>query len=255
MSQIIVLCYHGISDNWSGGVRRSSLERQIRLLLRRGYRPASFTEAVLSRPAQKTVVVTFDDGYRSILEQAFPILQSLGVPGTVFVPTGYVGAAVAAWPGTDCWLGSAYEGELAPMSWDELGRLRDAGWEIGSHTATHPHLVTVADDQLADELAGSRNVIHRQLGGCRSLAYPYGETDPRVESAAAAAGYMAACTLTDTFEERSPLAWPRIGVFRHDGRIRFRAKVSPAVIRLRSTRSWSLLRAGRAGDSPDPDRP
>ncbi|MGH3017731.1 MAG: polysaccharide deacetylase family protein [Gaiellaceae bacterium] len=253
---MIVLCYHGISDAWSGAVGPHSLERQLRLLLDHGYRPASFAEAVLSPPAGKTVVVTFDDGYRSVVEDAFPILESLGVRGTVFVPTGFVGAEVAAWSGTDCWLGSAYEHELVPMTWDQLRMLRDAGWEIGSHTATHPHLICIGDEQLGEELVGSRSVIERELGvPCRSLAYPYGEADGRVERAAAAAGFEAACTLTDSFAPASPLAWPRIGIFRHDGPIRFRVKVSPLVIRLRSTPWWRLLRRGHPDSRPDAHRP
>lgn len=255
-AQTIVLCYHGISETWSGAVTPHALGRQLRFVLDHGYRPASFTEAVLNPQAHKTVVVTFDDGYRSVFEDAFPILQSLGVRGTVFVPTGFVGAAVAVWPGTDCWLGSTHERELTPITWDQLGVLREAGWEIGSHTATHPHLLSVGDEQLAEELAGSRSVIEHELGGrCRSLAYPYGEADARVERAAAAAGFEAACTLTDSFADASPLAWPRVGIFRHDGPLRFRVKVSPAATRLRSTRWWALLRRDIRAAGPRSDLP
>ena len=248
---MIVLCYHGISDTWSGAVRPDSLEWQIRHLLDHGYRAASFAEAVLHPPAGRTVVITFDDGYRSVVEDAFPVLERLGVRGTVFVPTRFVGAEVAAWPGTDCWLGTGFEHELTPMTWDQLGILRDAGWEIGSHTATHPHLIRVDDERLGDELAGSRSAIEHELGvPCRSLAYPYGEADARVERAAATAGFEAACTLTDSLSAPSPLACPRVGVFRHDGPIRFRAKVSPVTMRLRSTPWWRLLRREHS-DTPD----
>jgi len=250
-SRIIVLCYHGISQRWPEAVSPASLEIQLRLLLARGYRPASFTQTVLNPPTRKTVVVTFDDGYRSVFEEAFPILASLGVPGTVFVPTDFVGAEVAVWPGTDCWIGSPHERELTPMTWDDLGLLRDAGWEIGSHARTHPHLVRVGDDQLAEELVGSRSVVEHELGGCLSLSYPYGGADARVASAARAAGYQAACTLTSAFGSSSPLTWPRVGIYRHDGAVRFRAKVSPVVSRLRATRWWSLLRPDRVDDSSE----
>jgi peptidoglycan/xylan/chitin deacetylase (PgdA/CDA1 family) len=251
-SRIVVLGYHGISHRWPEAVSPASLKIQLRLLLARGYRPASFTQSVLNPPTGKTVVVTFDDGYRSVIEEAFPILASLGVPGTVFVPTDFVGAEVAAWPGTDHWIGSGYEQELTPMTWGDLGVLRDAGWEIGSHARTHPHLVRVDDDRLAEELVGSRSVVEHELGGrCLSLAYPYGEADARVASAARAAGYQAACTLTSAFESSSPLTWPRVGIYRHDGAIRFRAKVSPVVCQLRATRLWSLLRPDRVDDSSE----
>jgi peptidoglycan/xylan/chitin deacetylase (PgdA/CDA1 family) len=220
------------------------------MLLRRGYSPVCFSRAVLDPPPGKALAVTFDDGYRSVLTDAFPILAALGVPGTVFVPTDFVGATVAAWPGTDCWIGTAHEHELMPMTWEELGILQDAAWEVGSHARTHARLVAVGDAELADELVGSRAEIERELGErCVSLAYPYGETDVRVVRAAHAAGYGAACTLTASFTRASTLTWPRVGVFRHDGQLRFRAKVSPSVLRLRATRWWSLVRPGRLQNS------
>lgn len=245
-TQTIVLCYHGISDTWPGAVKPSSLAAQLGLMLRRGYRPICFSRAVLDAPAGKAVVVTFDDGYRSAFTNAFPILASLGIPGTVFVATDFIGSTLAAWPGTDCWIGSAHERELVPMTWKELRILQAAGWEIGSHGRTHARLVSVGDAELADELAGSRSAIENELGcPCRSLAYPYGETDARVESTAHAVGYEAACTLTASFEHASTLAWPRVGVYRHDGPISFRAKVSHRLLRLRATRLWSVLRPAR----------
>ena len=57
-----------------------------------------------------------------------------------------------AWPGIDQWLGGAHEAELMPMSWDELGRLAEAGWEIGSHSRTHPQLTQLDDESVAHEL-------------------------------------------------------------------------------------------------------
>ncbi len=238
-----MLCYHGISDAWPAAVKPASMAAQLRLLLKRGYRPISFSRAVLDPPSKNAFAVTFDDGYRSVFTAALPILVRLGVRGTVFVPTGFVGAGLAAWPGTDCWVGTAHEPELAPMTWDELGALRDAGWEIGSHTRTHARLLSISDGELADELGSSRSEIEHQLGGaCLSVAYPYGESDLRVERAARRAGYAAGCTLTASFEHASTLASPRVGVYRHDGPLRFRAKVSKRVLHLRRSRWWSLLR-------------
>ena len=54
-----------------------------------------------------------------------------------------------AWPGIDQWLGGPHEAELMPMSWDELRRLAEAGWEIGSHSRTHPMLTQLDDQSVA----------------------------------------------------------------------------------------------------------
>ena len=86
-----------------------------------------------------------------------------------------------AWPGIDGWLGTEHEHELQPLSWDELRRLQDAGWEIGSHACSHPYLTRLGDDELERELGESRRRLETELGRpCRSLAYPYGDHDERV---------------------------------------------------------------------------
>lgn len=190
--------------------------------------------------------VTFDDGYRSVAERGFPILDELGATATVFVPTDYIGAATAAWPGTDHWLDTIHADELTPMSWDELGLLAERGWEIGSHSRSHAHLVQLGDADLHDEIAGSRAELEHRLGRpCTTLAYPFGEVNERVVDAAAAAGYRAACTLTTRCESPRPLAWPRVGAYEHDGPLTFRTKVSPIVRRLRATPAWGVLRPER----------
>ena len=119
------------------------------------------------------------------------------------------------------------------MRWDELAALRDAGWEIGSHTVTHPHLTRLPDDALARELAGSRAATAEALGACDTLAYPYGDVDARVVQAARAAGYRLACTLPAAWHAVTALEVPRVGVYHPDDLRRFRIKASPLVRRAR----------------------
>jgi peptidoglycan/xylan/chitin deacetylase (PgdA/CDA1 family) len=242
VADTLVLCYHGVSDGWPAAVTPGSLDAQLRYVLARGYRPVTFGEAMLAR-GDKTLSVTFDDAYRSVGDRALPVLAALGIPATVFVPTDYVGVARAAWPGTDMWLDTLYADELDVMSWPELEMLRTSGWEIGSHTCSHPRLSELDDAALSHELCASRASIERVLGRpCTSLAYPFGDFDDRVAHAAARAGYRAACTLPVRLHDASVLAWPRIGIYRHDGRAAFRAKVSPVVRGLRSTSAWRIIR-------------
>jgi peptidoglycan/xylan/chitin deacetylase (PgdA/CDA1 family) len=239
---VIILGYHAVSQSWPSPLAVSSrdLDRHLRLLRARGYRGATFTEAVLESPATKTVALTFDDAYRSVFELARPILARHGFPGTVFAPTAFPGrAGPMSWPGIDHWLGGRHEFELMPMSWDQLRHLADAGWEIGSHTRTHPRLTQLGDQALAEELIGSRRDCERRLGGpCESLAYPYGDHDPRVVEASDDAGYVAACALPARLYRPAPLRWPRIAVYRADRGARFRLKISPTVRRLRASWAW-----------------
>jgi peptidoglycan/xylan/chitin deacetylase (PgdA/CDA1 family) len=245
MGDVIVLCYHAVSDSWPAAlsVTRRELEQQMQRLVRRGYVGATFHQAVTDPPASRVVAVTFDDGYRSVGELAFPILAEAGFPATVFVTTDFVAAdAPLSWPGIDQWLGGSHEHELMPLTWEELRRLHDAGWEVGSHTRSHPRLTALDDQALARELRGSRDCCEQLLGtACRSLAYPYGDVDARVVDAARAAGYEVAGTLPNRLGARLPLAYPRIGVYRPDGELRFRAKISPAVRRARASILWKLI--------------
>ncbi len=249
MPEVLVLCYHAVSHDWPATLATSPerLARDLALLVRRGYRGATFHDAVLAPPAPRTLAVTFDDAYRSVLELAFPILRQLGLPATVFVPTDFPGRdGPMAWDGIDQWLGTRYERELRPMSWDQLGTLAQAGWEIGSHTRSHPHLPALSDAALDDELQGSRGECERQLGlPCRTLAYPYGDHDDRVVAAVARAGYSAAGTLPSKLVAGGPLRWPRVGLYHSDGTLTFRLKVSPPVRRLRATPAWERLERTR----------
>jgi peptidoglycan/xylan/chitin deacetylase (PgdA/CDA1 family) len=238
VSDVLVLCYHAVSPDWDAdlSVRPEALERQLGMLSRRGYRGATFSRAVTEPPARRTVAVTFDDAYRSVIALARPILDRFGFPGSVYVPTAFAGSEQPmSWPGIDHWTGTPHERELVPMSWDELGELANAGWEIGSHTRTHPHLTQIGDDELARELRESREECEAELGlPCDSLAYPYGDVDERVVAAARAAGYLNAAGLPARWHKPSQLAWPRAGIYQADAPWRFRLKASPLGRRVRA---------------------
>jgi peptidoglycan/xylan/chitin deacetylase (PgdA/CDA1 family) len=239
---LLVLCYHAVSDDWDAGlsVTPEDLERQVGMLVERGYRGATFTQAVTAPPARRTLAVTFDDGYRSVKELAEPILTRLGVPATLFVPTDWIGREEPmAWPGIDEWIGSEWEDELRPMNWDEARELEASGWEIGAHTCSHPHLTTCDDEALRRELVDSKRICEERLGSpCPSIAYPYGDVDARVMAAAHDAGYSAAAALPTRFHAPLPLSWPRVGVYRHDSLPRFRRQVSRGMRWLQVSPVW-----------------
>jgi peptidoglycan/xylan/chitin deacetylase (PgdA/CDA1 family) len=245
---VLVLCYHAVSEHWPArlSISPDRLEEHVRFLLDRGYVGATFSEAVTAPPARRTFAVTFDDAFRSVFEHAFEVLSRHGVPGTVFVPTALVDDGPMSWPGIDEWLGGPYESELVGMSWDEIGSLSQAGWEIGSHTRSHPRLTEVDDAVLEAELVGSRADCARRLGACDSLAYPYGGVDERVVEAARAAGYRTAAGLPyRRYEPPVLLRWPRAGIYVYDDLGKFRRKVSPSLRRARDSRLWPLLKGAR----------
>ncbi len=239
---LLVLCYHAVSERWPAdlSVPPAALERQLGLLADRGYEGVTFTEGVTGNRPEKAVAVTFDDAYRSVLTLAAPLLARLGWPATVYVPTDHAGTeGPMSWPGIDQWLGGPFEQELIAMSWDELRGLAAVGWEVGSHTCSHPHLTKLEDGALEHELRHSKALCEERLERpCASIAYPYGDHDARVAAAAREAGYSAAGTLPSRMDSRDPLRWPRVGVYHGDDLRRFRTKVSPFVRGLRASRAW-----------------
>jgi peptidoglycan/xylan/chitin deacetylase (PgdA/CDA1 family) len=247
---VLVLCYHGVSDSWPAAtaIRPRQLEEQLKALIDLGYRGATFTEALIAPPAPKTVAITFDDAHRSVLELAAPAMAALGVPGTMFVATDFPDSGrPLRWDGIDNWIGGPHEHELACMSWSELGQLRDAGWEIGSHTCSHPHLTQIGPEQLEAELRVSREVVSDRLGiDCLTIAYPYGDCDDRVASAAWAAGYRLAATVPRHYATPLPMQWPRIAVDLQDTPARFRFRTAASTRRIGvSPTLRPLLGAGR----------
>jgi peptidoglycan/xylan/chitin deacetylase (PgdA/CDA1 family) len=109
------------------------------------------------------VSFTFDDGDRNIYENAFPIFQKYGKVG-VFFPV------VGAIENQEDWI----------VTWPQVLEFKAAGWEIGSHTMTHPQLPTLTDAELDYELKTSKIILANHGIDAKTLAFPYGDYDARV---------------------------------------------------------------------------
>lgn len=225
-SEGVVLCYHAVSAEWAHelAVPPHALERQLRGLLRRGFKPVP--ASALPTGERRGLHVTFDDAYCNVLD-AIPRMQRLGVYATVFAVSSFADHGA---PFDVPELASerrAHPEHFATMGWDQLRRLADEGVEIGSHTVTHPHLTTLSDASLDHELRESRARIEAELGRpCRLLAYPYGEHDERVQAAVARAGYGAAFALAAGASPGNPFALPRVDIYRRDSLPRAMLKTS-----------------------------
>lgn len=250
---LLILCYHAVSDSWPdpAAVGVDSLERQVRHLLRRRYRPSTLSAALKADPGERLLVVTFDDAFASVAERGLPVLERLGVPATLFVPTDFVDErGPLTWSKLGRWVGTTHEDELRCMTWKEVRRLAERGWEIGSHTCSHPDLTTIGHVQATAELNRSKQVCEAETGhACRSLAYPFGRCEADVVELARSAGYEVAVTLGKrllgprTRDRRLELS--REGIYRSTGWPFFLAATSISLGKVRQARPYRSLRPSR----------
>lgn len=130
---------------------------------------------VLDPDTQHAVALTFDDGMRSVLQHALPVLRDHGVPAHVFVATRAIDGD-GGWP-----QGGNGMPDYEMLNWDELGQLQDGGIFVESHTHTHPDMRTLTVAQMQDECEQADNLIEQRLGQRpRFFAYPFGYHNPLV---------------------------------------------------------------------------
>lgn len=191
---------------------------QMRLLQRLRYQPITLSEAVTGLFAGATlpprpVCITFDDGYRNVLQNAAPILRPLGWQATVFVPTAHVG-------GTNGWDEGSDHPLVPLMDWTELRTLSEAGWEMAGHTRTHPALNTLDDAAARTEMEDGKRDLRERLGiEARTFCYPYGGVNARTPQLVQQAGFLGACTTKSGVAnvQHNPFLLPRVKIGYRDG--------------------------------------
>jgi len=190
---IPILTYHRFTEDCSSPLclRSSTFEHQMRYLKENGFHVISpeellaFLEYKQGLP-KKSVLITMDDGYRSVYEVAYPILKKYGFTATLFIYTNFVGASKLA------------------ITWDQLKKMKADGFSIGSHTIYHSDLTLPKDGEteadwmarINKELHGSKKIIDKKLRqDTYLLAYPYGNYDQRSINIAKKAGYKIAMSV------------------------------------------------------------
>ncbi len=172
---IPILTYHSIDDSGSVvSISPQTFASQMRFLSESSFEVVSLDAVAAAvregreMPAD-SVAITFDDGYRSVYTEAFPVLDQYGFTATVFLVTDYCGRD-NDWPGQ--WSGIRH----APLlGWSEIEEMHRAGIDFGSHTATHPDLTRIPFERAEGEIRQSKAAIEDRLGRpATAFAYPYG---------------------------------------------------------------------------------
>lgn len=246
------LCYHSVSQVGPTylSITAELFERQLATLRDRGYRPGGRAELdalAADTPGPPTVFLTFDDGFVDNYTTVMPLLREYGFRAFCFVlpPLVDIGGPLA-WPEMAADL-ARYPSTMRSVTWDQVGEMAEAEFEIGAHTLTHPHLPWLEGEELRTELSDSRARVKERLGRCDTIAYPFGQFNDEVAAAARECGYSYAFTLPTGIGQSEATPWtiPRVNVDYRDAGRRFDLKLSrrgraailsPAFNRIRNRR-------------------
>ena len=194
LNAVPILMHHAIEVAPAGApysdlyVPHKSFAKQMRYLAEHGYHAVTLQQVWDHwrgcKLPRAPIVLSFDDGFRDWFTAAYPILAKHGWVGTMNLTLSHIGehGKNTVW----------------------VRKLIAAGWELDSHTLTHPNLTLLGNAGLRHEIAGSRRELQRLFDvPVRSFAYPSGAFDPRVIAAVRAAGYLGAVSTIDGLAVRS----------------------------------------------------
>ena len=173
-ARVPILMYHSVSDSLFGkshpyyqiNCSPPVFARQMRWLRQNGYRTMDLTQMwsamETGQDVSKTVVITFDDGYRDFYTDAFDAMRQCGFTATIFLATDRIQNTPVRIDGVDY------------LTWSEVAELHKAGIQFGSHTVSHPDLRSLSPEQIEYELGCSKETIEQKLGApVESFSYPF----------------------------------------------------------------------------------
>ncbi|MFM8765042.1 MAG: polysaccharide deacetylase family protein [Spartobacteria bacterium] len=220
---VATLSYHKIGNppyhgwlTWNY-ISTEEFSAQMEWFQRRGWEflsASALLDALKGKGAipAKSLLITFDDAYESLLENAVPVLKRFSAPAVVFAPTQFVGET------------NLFDHGVEPLEriadWKTLRALEDSGVSVESHGISHRGFSSLSQDEIVQELDFSREAIRKNLAKeSRLFAFPYGDcgnNQTAVHSAIHRAGYEVAFLygggLFDLGQTPAPLFLPRLAM-------------------------------------------
>jgi len=230
---IRILLYHRIERGRDQlGVTRDQFVAQMEYLAEAGFQAVGVAEAIASvyadegQPGRRLVGLSFDDGYRTVVEHGQDVLRERGFRATVFVvPAAVDGRMTFPW---DAHAGAAH----SVLGWDEITALdRRSPFSFEAHSMSHPVLPRLTTTAARGQIQESKSVIEARLGRTVEVfAYPGGWYGARERGLVAEAGYSGACSCEPGIntEQTDRFALRRVPVSSTDSLLDFRAKVHGA---------------------------
>ncbi len=165
MRKLLIIYYHEVVKKGEGAsyqkIEEERFEAQMRYLQKNGYTSLFFSE--LDKPLpDKSVIVSFDDGFRSVYENAAPIMQKYAIKGNVYLPTAYIGS------------------DEKFMTWDMVRSLQESGFEMQAHTHSHVDIRTLTEESMREEVEKSQEIFSKESKITPNvICLPFGAYDKR----------------------------------------------------------------------------
>jgi peptidoglycan/xylan/chitin deacetylase (PgdA/CDA1 family) len=211
-----VLVYHKVDvrpELGAGCISPKRFSQQIEHLLNRGFEFGTLYDIRKNQNKTKLIALTFDDGYQNVFLYAYPILKEFGIPATLFLITNFLGAQ-NTW---DVNLGGI---KYQHLTIDNIAKLIDNGWEIGSHGVSHCMLAGMPTSTIREELRLSKQTLEQQfMTDVRYFCTPFGKLNRQIICEAQSAGYQGICGFFPFkyYKENPPdFIIPRLAVYSFD---------------------------------------
>ena len=245
-----VLCYHAVNPEWTSplSMHPETFAAQCDWVARNRavlpLRAAIDRIGPSGRLGRGLAALTFDDGFASVHEHAWPVLARHRLPATVFLV-----AQTLTEAGQDVdWIDTPPPYETETLTVEQVRAMQDESVSFESHSNTHADLTQLSYAECLADLRDSRELLEDVLGRpVRLLAYPRGRHAPHVRAAAKQAGYSHAFALPEGPESVDDYALPRVGLYRSNGVRGLRVKAAGPYLPLRTGRAFQLAR--RAGST------
>lgn len=170
-----ILMYHHIEEGSNSlYLSPANFQEQMAFLYAKGQQAVSLDE--LFTPSSKNFIITFDDGYKDVIQNAYPILEELDFKATVFLIYDYIG-------------------KVGYLTWEDVRFLENEGWQFGSHTLAHRNLTSLSNEGAEKEITQSKSKLEQKLKNpVNFFCYPIGKFNQDIKDLVKEAGYKGAVT-------------------------------------------------------------
>lgn len=165
-NRLTIIYYHEVVSTGEGfsyqKIEKDKFEKEMEYIQKKGYKTLFFSELEEPLP-EKAIIVSFDDGFRSVYENAYPIMKKHGIKGNVYLPTKYIG------------------NDSKFMSWEMISELHESDmFEFAGHTHNHVDIRTLTRKEFAEEIEKSNMLMKEKLGYIpKAFCMPFGVFDKK----------------------------------------------------------------------------